>query len=922
MSMLNTENPRFIELKAQGRLPSIKGVALSILETTANEDVSLPSIAKIITPDPALTARLIKISNSVLYPGARPVAALKDALVKLGLSQVRQIALGFALVAENKEGSCIEFDYPGFWAKSIIRASLMRQACLSFKLGSAEEMFTLGLLAKVGDLALATAYPEKYASLLKSNLQVHELRVKEREAFGLDAPLLSAALMDDWKLPPPFARAAKLESQYLEAEEPRIKGLFELMRGAEEVAMSWMEKQDLTPEERAEALAKATQSMLEVMLEAGGKARNVTEEDAKTLAEISFEEGVGWLESLSILPQFKAPKERAVAKATAAKAMEDEPLEVRRPLAEEMMEPRVMSEPVRALAGCSDPASIKTIAQALSMRSAHIVALRNKDQLFEELIEFAPHLLFLDYEVTPQFNQMLESIRETELGKSLLIVLVCRPEHENRMGEALSNGADDYLVRPFSLAQANAKVATAERLAAVSLSMRESRESIKRYALELESVNKKLQHTALNDHLTGLPNRLLFQDRLEQAIAGTLEKKEKTALMIIDLDHFKNINDAFGHPIGDEVLRTVAERLKPMIKVSDSLARMGGDEFTMILRDVKDMAEAQGHAKKVLEKIGQALKCSGKLAHLTASIGIAMCPEHGEDVGTLVKHADLALYKAKQEGTSSWHCYTAQLSEAVSKRYSLESALNKAFEREEFEVHFQPRVDLATRKMVGAEALLRWKSAEMGMIPPEIFIPIAEDNGLIDAIGTWVLKQTLKIAKPWLALDPTFQVAVNLSARQFKGKDLSAWMAEALSEAEYPARNLEVEITESAAMEDIFMAGKALSELKRLGLAISLDDFGTGYSSLAYLKKLPIDTLKIDKSFIVNALTDKDDAAISKMIAALAKTMGKGLVAEGIETAAHAEFSKELGVKYGQGFLYSKAVPARELEGFFGKVWA
>lgn len=920
------ENSRFIELKAQGRLPSIKGVALSILESTANEDVSLGRIAQIVTPDPALTARLIKISNSALYPGSRPVASLQDAIAKLGLSQVRQIALGFALVSENREGACPEFDYPSFWARSILRGSLMRQACLSLKLGSPEEMFTLGLLAKIGELALATAYPEKYSALLESKAEGRALRAKEREMFGMDAPSLSSALMEDWRLPAAFGRAARMESAYSESEEPRIKGLFTLIKGAERVAQGWVERQDAAAEARLEALSEPVQETLNSMLSAGGSFAAVGKEEARELAKASFEEGVSWLESLAILPRLKARKARSAAMRPAAEALAQErsrPQEPKRALAEEMINPRGAGEAIRALVGCSDAGSIKTIAQALSMRSGQIIALRSKDQLFEELLEFAPHLLFLDFDPSPSFPMLLESIRETELGKGLLVVLICKPEHESKLGLALSSGADDYVMRPFGLAQAAAKVATAERLAEVSHSMRESREAIKRYALELESVNKKLLQTALSDTLTGLPNRLLFQDRLKQAAAATLARRsaEKTALLILDLDHFKNINDSFGHPTGDEMLRSMAERIKPLMKVTDSLARLGGDEFAIILREVKSEAEAQAFASRVLERVGAPLRVHEQETRVSGSIGIALCPDHGEDANTLIKHADLALYKAKESGRGRSSAFTPSLSEALNKRFSIETALNKALERGEFEVHFQPRVDLATHRMGGAEALLRWNNPELGMIPPDVFIPIAEETGAIEPIGEWVMKEALRLAKPWLAANPSFHVAVNLSARQFKARDLPAMIVKALEEEQFPARNLEIEVTESAAMDDIFFAARALEELKRIGLLVSLDDFGTGYSSLAYLKKLPFDILKIDKSFIINALTDKDDAAICKMIAALAKTMGKGLVAEGVETAAHASFAQALGARWGQGFLYSKAVSASELSGLFAKTW-
>jgi predicted signal transduction protein with EAL and GGDEF domain len=368
-------------------------------------------------------------------------------------------------------------------------------------------------------------------------------------------------------------------------------------------------------------------------------------------------------------------------------------------------------------------------------------------------------------------------------------------------------------------------------------------------------------------------------------------------------------------------LRHISAKLKPLLRVGDTLARLGGDEFAVILRDIDGESQALDFASKFQKRISEPLKLHDKEAKVGVSIGIALHPDHGDSAEALIKHSDLALYKVKQTEKGGSRIYSKELSEAASKRFSIETALNKALERNEFVLHFQPRVDLTTGRMVGAEALLRWRNAEMGLIPPDVFIPIAEECGAIEAIGEWVLKEALRLAKPILSIEPMFHVAVNLSARQFKSKDLASRVAQAMRAEGFPAKRLEVEVTESAAMDDIFQSAKALDDLKKIGLAISIDDFGTGYSSLAYLKKLPFDILKIDKSFILNALTDKDDNAISRMIAALARTMGKGLVAEGIETVALAEFAKSIGAKWGQGFLYSKPVPIDELMLIIKKEW-
>ena len=922
--MSGETNNRFIELKAQGRLPSIKGVALSILEASSNDDISLNRIAQIITPDPALTARLIKISNSAMYPGSRPVASLQDAIAKLGMSQVRHIALGFALVSENKEGVCEAFDYASFWARSMIRGSLMRHACSMMKLGSAEEMFTLGLLSKIGELALATAYPDKYSDLLTAGFDGLTLRRKEFDAFGMDAPRLSAALMEDWKLPAPFAASALLESSFKESETPRIKGLAALIAGAEKVAIGWVGLQETSKEERLNTLLGSVSLMLKDLIIAGGlNLDDPTSDEVEAMTKSAFEEALAWLESLAILPKLKSRRSRGPGRIVSHESpYSSQNSTPKRTISELLLTPESGLSEIRALIGSSDSGSIKTLAQALSIRSGQIHALRNKDQLFDELLDFAPNVLFLDFDPDPSFLWLLESIKETDIGKELLVIIICRSDQESKIPPLLLKGADDFIVRPFTLTHASAKVATAEKVAGITSVLKESKEGLKRYALEMETVNKKLQQTALSDILTGLPNRQLFNDRLNRAIEVFPKKANKImALLMIDLDNFKNINDSFGHPTGDDMLRQMSNRLKPLMKIGDSLARMGGDEFTIILRDVTNEQEVLDFVNKVQMKISEPIPIHGKESKMSASVGVSLYPAHGHDSETLIKHADLALYKAKQTAKGSANIYSKDLSEAVSKRFSIESALNNALEKKEFELHFQPRVNLSTGVMEGAEALLRWRNAEMGIIPPDVFIPIAEDTGVIEQIGSWVLREALRLGKPILDSHPNFQIAVNLSARQFKSKDLAIQIVQALKAESFPASRLEIEVTESAAMDDIFNAAKVLEDLKKIGLAISIDDFGTGYSSLAYLKKLPFDILKIDKSFILNSLVDKDDNAISKMIAALAKTMGKGLVAEGIETVALAEFALSIGAKWGQGFLYSKPVPINELKSMLNKVW-
>lgn len=914
---------RFTELKAHARMPSIKGVALSVLEASLVEDVSLARLASIIMPDPALTARLIKTSNSALYPGSRPVASLQDAIAKLGLGQVRQTALGFALVSDNRERVCETFDYSSYWALSILRGALMKQACLMLRLGSAEEMFTLGLLSNIGELALVTAYPERYAQLLECSLEVKALRARELELFGIDAPGMSAALMEDWKLPEAFAQAALMESDALAPTPDRIKGLRALIAGAEKVASGWLELQAASKEERLERLRGPTLSMLVNMITIGKMGLPPpSAADSEDLARSSFEEAHGWLEGLAILPQIEARRGRlSKGRSTLEPPVDLGAASPKRPPVDRLLESNGHVVEIKALIGSTDSSSIKTIAQALAIRGGHMRALRSKEHLFDELLEFAPNALFLDYDPDPRFVAVLQTIKDMDRSKELLVVVICRSDHEARMGEVLAVGADDFLARPFSLAHASAKVSTAEKMAGVAAGLKSSRDDLKKYALEMESANKKLRQSALYDSLTGLPNRHLFNDRLAGALEIGPNQGRKIALVRIDLDKFKTINDSFGTPAGEEMIKPMAEKLKVLLRTGDSATRLGGNEFTVIFRDVADEAEAVERAGKLMLSLELSAPLPGKDPRVGISMGIALCPDHGAEAETLIKHAELALHKAKQTAKGSVQVYVKELSEEASKRFSIETALEKALDRREFSVHFQPRIDLVTGKMTGAEALLRWSNAEMGSISPEVFIPIAEETGAIEEIGEWALRESLRLAKPLLCEDVHFRLAVSLSARQFKSKSLGAQIAKILRAERFPACNLEVEVAESATMEDIFHAAKALEDLKTLGLSVSIGDFGTGYSSLSYLRRLPFDVLKIDKSFLLNALVDKDDHAISQMIAALAKTMGKGLVAEGVDTVPLAEFALRLGAQWGQGFLYSKAVPILELKTLLAKTW-
>jgi diguanylate cyclase (GGDEF)-like protein/PAS domain S-box-containing protein len=424
-----------------------------------------------------------------------------------------------------------------------------------------------------------------------------------------------------------------------------------------------------------------------------------------------------------------------------------------------------------------------------------------------------------------------------------------------------------------------------------------------------------IRHLAYYDPLTGLPNRILFLDRFKIALAQARRNKHLLAAMFLDLDHFKTINDTLGHTIGDNLLRAVADRLTNCLREGDTVARMGGDEFTLLLPQIDQPKDVSKTAQKILEALKSPFYFEGHELHITFSIGITVYPSDGEDVQTLLKNADLALYRAKASGRNMYQPYTETMKSKALERLVLENSLRHALEKKEFMIYYQPRIDINTRKIAGTEALLRWQPPHLGLISPSKFIPVAEETGLIIPIGEWVLRSVCVQNKAWQnAGFPPIQVAVNLSARQFQHPGLEEIITQILKETELESRYLELEITESMAMKNMEFTLAILDTLKNMGIAISLDDFGTHYSSLNYLKRFPIHTLKMDQSFVQDITNNADDAAIVNAVIVLAHSLGLKVIAEGVENEGQLNFLKNLKCDEVQGYLFSKPLPAGEFE--------
>jgi diguanylate cyclase (GGDEF)-like protein len=510
-------------------------------------------------------------------------------------------------------------------------------------------------------------------------------------------------------------------------------------------------------------------------------------------------------------------------------------------------------------------------------------------------IRYEPDLILMDA-VMPD----MDGFRATAEIKNLPdfvdtpILMVTALEDESSVEEAFSAGACDYIHKPINWVVLKQRV---KRLIAAA------------------QASKKVRHLAYHDTLTGLPNRLLFIDRMDQAISRAVRQMGRFALLFIDIDHFKMINDSMGHDAGDMLLTALTERLTQALRRTDTISRLGGDEFTVIAESIEDPEDAALIAQNLLQTLSEAVKIGEREVHVSGSIGIALYPDDGNNLGALLKNADAAMYRAKDLGRNMFQFYAAEMSEAVMQRLDMQSELRTAIEREEFILHYQPKYDLRTGECSGMEALVRWQHPERGMVPPDKFIPLAEETGLIVQLGEWVVRSACAQLGAWQrAGHGVTNVSINVSARQIREQNLPSLFYQILRENKINPAHIEIELTESALVENHDKARDLLGELHALGLKIALDDFGTGYASMAYLKEFPIDTVKIDRSFVRGIPQDREDMAIVKAIASLTSALELTLVAEGVENAQQLETLKNLSCHQAQGYLWSKPLPVEQFE--------
>lgn len=500
--------------------------------------------------------------------------------------------------------------------------------------------------------------------------------------------------------------------------------------------------------------------------------------------------------------------------------------------------------------------------------------------------------------------------RVRSLSPETVVVMISGNQSIETAIEAMRVGAFDYITKPLDLRHVEAAV---ERALGHCALLKEKRRYEEQLETLLEQRTAEVDRLAYYDTVTQLPNRTLFEDRLAQALAIARSSHQTLGVLFISVDQFKKVNDTLGHGPGDSLLQEFAQRLKRCVAETATVARFGNDEFVLLqtqIQGTKDVIETIGELSQFLKF---SFDVAGQELFATASVGVSLFPIDGDDSQTLLKNAGAALYRAKRLGGANYQFYKADMHERASERLALETNLRRAIQNDELLLHYQPRVSVDTLEITGVEALIRWRHPQLGLVPPAEFIPLAEDTGLILPIGEWVLREACRQNKSWQEQGfAPIQVAVNISARQFHQEDLAATVIRILNETGLSPAYLELELTESSIMQSPEVVSGILNQLKRRGVKISIDDFGTGFSSMASLKRLPIDALKVDQSFVRDATTDPDDASLVMAIITLAHNLRLKVVAEGVETEEQLRFLHLLRCDEIQGYLFSRPLPADE----------
>ncbi len=545
-----------------------------------------------------------------------------------------------------------------------------------------------------------------------------------------------------------------------------------------------------------------------------------------------------------------------------------------------------------------DPSILLLIRHILTQCNYHVTEASSGVEAINLCKEHDYDLAIFDI-VMPDIDGLAACKQVRKIANCPPVLIMTSLDDDVSVNSAFDSGAIDYVTKPINWSVFKQRV---------------------KRIIESECNRKKVKRLEFHDPLTGLPNRTLFLDRLESAILRAQRNNSLLALLMIDIDNIKLINETLGHDNGDKVIQSVGIQLSDLTRKTDTVSRSSGDEFNLIIENINDAKHIGLMTKKILQEIEHDVIIKDHEIRVKSSIGISIFPQDGTDVGSLLSNADAALNRAKQQGGNTFEFYSHQLGKQAKRRLELETKLRHALDNDELVVYYQPKINLKTDAATGMEALVRWNHPKQGIIPPDEFIPIAEETGLIIQLGQQVIEKSCRQFKQWQQADlPITNLSINVSARQFKEQDLVTLLHDTLRKNKLDARHIELELTESTLLGNETQAESILNQLHDMGIKISIDDFGTGYASLAYLKRLPIDILKIDKSFIDGILFESDDIAIINAICGLAIGLGIKLVAEGIETKEQLEKIKELNINYGQGYYWSPPLPAEKYLEFLKK---
>ncbi len=568
------------------------------------------------------------------------------------------------------------------------------------------------------------------------------------------------------------------------------------------------------------------------------------------------------------------------------------------------------------------PANLAIVVESLENHGLRVIVAQDGEEGLSRA-EFAqPDLILLDVMMPGcdgfEVCRRLKANAETRDIPVIFMTSLAEIDDKVRGFEA---GAVDYVTKPLHIAEVIARVDTHLKLRAMQEQLEAQNAELQQYrtgleqqvaerTAELQASNRSVHHMAFYDALTELPNRALLTDRIRQTIADAAWHGHQFGLMLLDLDRFKDINETLGHGMGDELLRAVADRLLQIVRIYDTVARFGGDEFGILLPQVRESDDLALLARKIVESFEVPFNIFGKELFISTSIGIAIYPADSAEIDALFKYADSAMYHAKKMGRNNFQFYSHELTARSSEKMVLEAALRKARKNHELELYYQPQVDLATGRIVSSEALLRWQHPEHGLVAPDRFIPLAEETGLIVGIGEWVLQTACRTAALWnRERSVPLRIAVNLSMRQFIQNDLLSSVRGILDETQCQPAWIKLEITESLLLEDSQDILAMLNAFDDMGLAISIDDFGTGYSALSYLNRFPVSQIKIDRSFVRDIPADQDKSELVKAIISIAHALNLELVAEGVETTEQAAYLHRHGCPLAQGYLYGKPMP-------------